>query len=603
MNVKKIGIYAVIGLVVFLIAVHFNLVPGARRQAAEVPKAFELANEVPDVDTPVTAGNVALELPSTKPAAQHAPVFRMNIWAWNAQMGLILANGGPTTTQGSAMDKHGVSLKITRQDDTNVSQAGQVQFANALTQTSTPSDGVEYVTIMGDGAAAYLQAINTTLKPLGPDYRAEIVGAVGYSRGEDGWWGPQEWKDSVEAMKGGATAGVLRDGDWNIAQYKLANDGIKNNPDEKTWDPDAMNWFAADDYLKAVELYISGYCEDRQVVRNGKITSEPKHHTCVQGVVTWTPGDVNLAKSKGGLVRLLSTKENVYQMPSVIIGIHKWNVGHAKQVQGMLAAAFDGADMIKRYPEALSRAGQASYAIYAEQSAAYWVRYYKGTVERDKTGNPVPLGGSTVMNLGDNLVLFGIAEGTGGISNSVFKATYEGFGTIASQQYPKLLPTFPRTEEAVNLTFLQALATAAAPETADNATLETFDTTTEPIDKESVVAQKNWQIQFDTGKATFTPAAQTTLEQLYNQLVIGGALQIEIDGHTDNVGNPGANLALSQARAQAVSSYLRQRAGKLFPEGRVNTRGYGDAQPIAPNTTELGRAQNRRVTVVLGTKI
>lgn len=590
-----IGVLALVG-----VAQYFGLVPGMRKTASAVPQAFSLSTDAPDAGRVARVSNVALQLPSTRPCGNGA-ALRVNIWAWNAQMGFLLANGGSQTTCQSLMQKHGVSLKIARQDDTNQTQAEQVKFATALA-SGDETQGTQFAVIMGDGAAQYLASIDKALLKLGPDYVAEIVGALGYSRGEDAWWGPQEWKDAPEAMKGGASAGVLRDGDWNIAQYKLANDQIKNNPDEKTWDPDAMNWFAADDYLKAVELYVSGYCEDRPVVRNGKLTNEAKHHTCVQGVVTWTPGDVNLAKNKGGLVRLLSTKENVYQMPAVVIGIHRFDVARSKQIEGLLAATFEGSDQIKQYPQALSAAARVSANVYNEKDAGYWAKYYRGAQEQDKQGISVPLGGSTVMNLADNLVLFGLADGTGGIDNSLFKATYEGFGNISKQQYPKLVPDFPKTQQAVNLTFLTALQKQAAPADTQNAELQDFTGADTSVQAENVVAKRNWAIQFDTGKATFSPQAESALESLYQQLVVGGALQVQVSGHTDSVGSPSANLDLSQRRARAVADYLQEKAGKLFPEGRIVTKGLGDSQPIAPNDSEAGRAKNRRVEVVLGAK-
>lgn len=597
---KIILAVVVIGLV--LVAQRFGLVPGSRKQASAVPTGFSLETDAPAVGTVQPASNVALVMPSQTPGQVRQPIMRFNVWEWNAQMGFFFANGGPQTTRGSLMEKHGVSVKIERQDNTNISASEQVKFATALAGgNANPSDGVHYTIIMGDQAAGYLASINKDLVKLGPEYQAEIVGAVGYSYGEDACWGPAEWKDNPESMKGGVIAGVLREGDWNICQYMLANGGIKNNPDEKTYDPDAMNWVAADDYLKAVELYINGYCEERKMVRDGKLTGDTQQ-VCVQGVTTWTPGDVNMAKGKGGLTRLLSTKENVYQMPSVIVGIHKWNVSHRKQVQEMLGAIFEGSDSVRSYPEALNKAGQISQAIYNDQTAGYWVKYYRGVSEKDKTGQPVPLGGSRVANLADNLVLFGLAEGTGGPSASLWKATYEGFGNIAKQQYPKLVPDFPPAEQAANTSFLQSLAEQAKPETTQNASLETFEAGSS-VERANVVAERNWSIQFETGKASFTPAAMRTLNDLYQQLVIGGALQVEIDGHTDNTGNPIANQALSEARARAVEQWLTMRAGKLFPEGRISVKGFGDSQPIAPNTSEVGRSQNRRVAVILGTKI
>ena len=582
------------------VADHFNFLPSAIVQESAVPVGVELAQEAP-VAAPSTGDVPAAPMPSAKPSTTvKGSAIRLNIWAWNAHMGLLFATGGQSTTTGSLMEKHGVPLKVTRQDDTNKSMSEQVLFANELAKGNpNPSAGVHFVTIMGDQAAGYLVKINGLLEKLGPDYRAEVVGALGYSRGEDAWWGPQEWKDDASTVKGKGTAGVLREGNWNITLFKLANDGIKNNPDETTWDMDAHNWFAADDYLKAVEMYVSGHCEDRDVVSNGRKTGA-KHRACVEGVTTWTPGDVNLAKQKGGLVRLLSTAENVYQMPCVVIGIRKWNNDHAKQIQSFLAAALEGGDQVRHHDAALSRAGQAAYAVYAEQSAGYWVKYYRGVTERDKTGVPVPLGGSTVMNLGDNLVLFGLAEGAGGLSGSVFRATYEGFGNIVKQQYPALMPSFPPVTEAVNTRFLQALAEEHAGAAATAAT-EDFSTAT-PLMKENIVASRNWSIQFETGSAAFTPAAERTLTELYNQLVVGGALSVEIQGHTDNIGNPDANVTLSERRAAAVKTWLETKAPTLFPENRVHVKAFGDREPIGSNSTADGRARNRRVTVVLGTR-
>ena len=70
---------------------------------------------------------------------------------------------------------------------------------------------------------------------------------------------------------------------------------------------------------------------------------------------------------------------------------------------------------------------------------------------------------------------------------------------------------------------------------------------------------------------------------------------LEVQGHTDNRGNPEANLALSQRRAEVVASYLESRGVKAE---HLVARGYGDQRPIADNETPQGRAKNRRVTLV-----
>ena len=73
-------------------------------------------------------------------------------------------------------------------------------------------------------------------------------------------------------------------------------------------------------------------------------------------------------------------------------------------------------------------------------------------------------------------------------------------------------------------------------------------------------------------------------------------LKLTIEGHTDNVGNAAANRALSEQRAAAVKAYLVEKHG--IDAGRLQTAGFGDAKPAAPNATPEGRQQNRRVELV-----
>jgi outer membrane protein OmpA-like peptidoglycan-associated protein len=519
---------------------------------------------------------------------------RLDLWAWNAQLGLMAATGGPQSAEGSLMCGQGVNLKLVRQDDATKMREDLVAFASAFRKGEPqPHDGAALVAIMGDGSATFLAETNKVLAALGPGYSAKVVGSTGYSWGEDKFMGPPAWKKSPAASRGGLVAGVVRDGDWNIAQKWLAENRLCNNPDERTWDADCLNWLNTPGYVEAAQAYVAGQCEERAVVSHGKRTGETKR-VCVDAVVTWTPGDVTVAKQRGGLVSIVSTREYRGQMPQVLIGLDPWMRANPATVEGLLAAAFEGAERVKADPAARARAAAVSAQVYGEEDGAYWDRYFVGATEADKQGLKVELGGSRVNTLADNLFLFGVREFAPGSTN-LFAATYTVFGNIVKAQYPELVPSFPPAAEVVDTSYLEALAhrgQVGSPE------VPRFESA-RPI--KEVVSNGSWAIPFESGKATFTRDAQQGLNELFDQLVIAGGTAVEIHGHTDSAGDPRRNLALSEERAFAVKDYLEHRSPANFPAGRIRVFAHGAENPMAPNTNAAGRAQNRRVQIVLGT--
>jgi len=591
-KVKKGALGVVLLAVIFIFGGRYAYMNGYFGAASAGPASVPQVAALPEA-APTAAVNAVAQvaLPSNTPTAVSGPEVRSLLMAWNSQMGENFANGGPTPTQGSLMAKHGVNLHLIRQDDCSVMQTQLIAFAKALKKGNpNPTEGAHFASVMGDGSAAFIAGMWDELKKLGDDYVPEVVGSAGYSRGEDKLMGPPEWKQNPKAARGSLISGYLRDGDWNIALKFGSDNGIKNNPDEKTYDPDALNWFAANDFIEAGNKYIEGVCEDRPVVINGKRNGETKH-ICINAVVTWTPGDVNVATKKGGLVSIVSTKEYRSQMPNTIIGIKKWNQDNRKTVESMLTAIYEGGDQVRSYPAALTRAAQASWEIYnKEQDPSYWEKYYKGVTETDKQGLQVELGGSLANNLQDVQYLYGLIPG----SPNIFGATYTVFGNVVHQQYPKLVPSFPPVESVLNVSYTANIV-KANPQIGGRADLPSYKAA--PIERK--VSDRSWDISFETGSATFTPSSKIQLTEMKNGLVVANDLVVEIEGHTDNTGNPDNNLALSQSRANAVKTWLVQ-AG-LDPDRFVSVKGFGDTKPTATNDTETGRAKNRRVVVKLGT--
>lgn len=102
-------------------------------------------------------------------------------------------------------------------------------------------------------------------------------------------------------------------------------------------------------------------------------------------------------------------------------------------------------------------------------------------------------------------------------------------------------------------------------------------------------------ITFATGQATITAASDQVLSDVLAVLAANADWRLQIQGHTDNVGDKAANMKLSAMRAAAVATWL---ANKGIDQARLQVQGYGDTQPVADNATEDGRARNRRVALV-----
>jgi len=107
------------------------------------------------------------------------------------------------------------------------------------------------------------------------------------------------------------------------------------------------------------------------------------------------------------------------------------------------------------------------------------------------------------------------------------------------------------------------------------------------------------RLLFDTGKSTLQPSSQEQLNNIAAILKAYPNVHVKIGGYTDNTGDAAANVALSDARAKNVMDALV--AAGIDPS-RLESKGYGDQYPVGDNSTEEGRAQNRRIALLVTQK-
>ncbi|GGD80512.1 hypothetical protein GCM10011514_50760 [Emticicia aquatilis] len=119
---------------------------------------------------------------------------------------------------------------------------------------------------------------------------------------------------------------------------------------------------------------------------------------------------------------------------------------------------------------------------------------------------------------------------------------------------------------------------------------KSIDILLDPIKKDVKTVLNN--IFFDSGKAELRPESFTELDKLQLLLAQNPSLQVEISGHTDDVGKDAENQALSEKRAFSVADYLIKKG--VNPQN-IKVKGYGKTKPLVPNTSEENRQINRRI--------
>ena len=242
---------------------------------------------------------------------------------------------------------------------------------------------------------------------------------------------------------------------------------------------------------------------------------------------------------------------------------------------GSLAVAADGKTAYYSSNRSDSRGGLDLYTFeLREDIRPYKTLYVKGNVFDAKSKQPVP----ATVELIDN-----------SLNKALMKIQTDGSGA-----YFITLPIGKDYTFTVNrkgylyYTEQYSLSGKAADSTYQK------DIALQPVTLNSTFVFNN--IQFATGSFQLLPISLVELDRLLLVLQENPTLKIQISGHTDNVGRPDDNLKLSDNRAKSVADYL---ISKGIAANRLSWKGFGATQPIADNTTETGRAKNRRTAFTI----
>lgn len=115
-------------------------------------------------------------------------------------------------------------------------------------------------------------------------------------------------------------------------------------------------------------------------------------------------------------------------------------------------------------------------------------------------------------------------------------------------------------------------------------------------EERGIIVTLSGSILFRSAQSTLLPSARAKLDQVTDALLTVRERNIIVEGHTDSRGSDSYNQALSQRRAESVRDYIVQ---KGYPADRIQARGKGEGSPVADNASAEGRANNRRVEIVI----
>jgi outer membrane protein OmpA-like peptidoglycan-associated protein len=538
--------------------------------------------------------------PSNNTIAPDNTYVNVEYWgmAWNAQVPLAYSIGGVETTQGSLFDQNKIHAKFVRQD--SYDKMKEKAFEMAQQFKNDPKNAPIFIhMIMGDGMVTYGAGAEAKIKEVDPSYALVGFYVSGFSYGEDKFIGPYSWRMTPDSARGGICVVYPLDGDHNIPVKWATDNKIPINPDMTTWDPDALNFVSALDFLDAAQKYIA---RKSKMVELAEVHTDPITHKTtktgrtvrkyINATSTWLPGDEKVFNaSDDDIVTLMDTKTNSQQMPCLFIGLNKQLELHKEKIKDMIWALAQAGDQVKTYPNALKFACDVETQVYGgTEDGNYWYKYFRGESYTTKFNRTVTLGGTRACNLMDNVDYFGINGGP-----NRYETVYKFFGKRMMELYPKNITELPNINTMLDLSYLKAVYA----EHKGGTLTESYKPTLTPGAIVDVTSRANYKIEFLSGSDQLTAAGMKVLNELY--LSVGVSDQkIQIYGYTDSDGDDASNQILSDARALAVKAGLIRLGIK--PERFTEVMGYGESRPVGgvDDTSYSGKAKNRRVEIVVG---
>jgi NitT/TauT family transport system substrate-binding protein len=294
----------------------------------------------------------------------------------------------------------------------------------------------------------------------------------------------------------------------------------------------------------------------------------------VDAAVTWEPDLSSAVEARGAEAHVLvSTQAATNIIADTLVARQDLIDKAPETVRDFVQGWLDGIEMIKNDPNG-------SYAIVAQ------------ALKLDTDTVSGMLSGLKLTPYADNAQFYGL---TGG------KPHYETLFDTAFVIWRKkgLVNKTVDAKGWADSRFLQALASRYPGQKVEEAQVVAKP----PSEKDIPILRQQIQIQFTPGSDEIMPGSYLLLDKLGETMTSFGSTVLRIEGNTDNTGSATGNMTLSERRAVSVKNYIVKNFPNI-PPTRFQTIGRGQTNPVAENTTEAGRQQNRRtdIKVILATQ-
>lgn len=416
------------------------------------------------------------------------------------------------------------------------------------------------------------------------DARAKAF-AKGGPDGVDIVWSTVDfWANELPGFnKGGTPAKAIMQVDWSRGGDALVAAGNIHKIEDLVGKKIALALFTPSHWLLESSLQNSSLDESQQdkIVRSliGKNASPDARADFVAGkvdaAVVWEPDVAEALAKRPGSRIVLSTKTAANLIADIMVAQTSFIKDHPDVIKAFVQGWFDGTAEANRRPDLAVKVLMENEPLYKD------------------LGNSITLEQLSAVrwaDMADNAKMFGL-DGKEPLFDRIFKnagAAWVKRGYISSQV---------SASQARDTSALYEIYRAIPQESRPVKPIDEFKFNTPSATKQLEQARftKPVNIYFPSGSASLDPNMKQVVDQIRITTETFSNGYVRVEGNTDSKGSVATNIALSKRRADAVVNYLVAKYG--FDRKRFITKGNGPNKPVASNSTEEGRAKNRRTDV------